>query len=194
MSIRVVCPNQHPLKIKDKYAGKTGLCPICKARVQVPFPDTIPFRDEDIMDVLQPHESGLSLVESAASDCEDKAKSSDSEEKLGELVPVDGIVPITLTRTIVRVGRDKTCDVVLQPATVSRRHAELRLVRGRWLVEDKGSRNGTRVNGARITTAWLHSGDTVTFGTQKYMILWSTIAPGAPEPAPWRALDETVML
>ena len=31
MSIRVVCSNGHTLNVKEKYAGKTGLCPKCKA-------------------------------------------------------------------------------------------------------------------------------------------------------------------
>lgn len=39
MSIRTVCPNGHTLKIKDKYAGKLGRCPICDARVRVPVVD-----------------------------------------------------------------------------------------------------------------------------------------------------------
>lgn len=36
MSIDVVCPNGHTLKVKDKYAGKTGRCPHCQMPVQVP--------------------------------------------------------------------------------------------------------------------------------------------------------------
>ena len=61
MSIRVVCPNGHVMKIKDKYAGKKGFCPVCKARVEVPVPENDLFSEESIMDVLRPHESGLSL-------------------------------------------------------------------------------------------------------------------------------------
>jgi hypothetical protein len=38
MSIRVTCPNGHALKVDETMAGKTGLCPACKARVQVPKP------------------------------------------------------------------------------------------------------------------------------------------------------------
>jgi hypothetical protein len=60
MSIRVVCPNGHALKIKEKYAGRAGLCPICKARIKVPAPQTDVIPDDSIMDILQPHESGLS--------------------------------------------------------------------------------------------------------------------------------------
>jgi hypothetical protein len=36
MSIHVSCPNGHALKVHESMAGKTGLCPACKARVQVP--------------------------------------------------------------------------------------------------------------------------------------------------------------
>lgn len=36
MAIEITCPNGHNLKVKDKYAGKTGLCPYCKQRVAVP--------------------------------------------------------------------------------------------------------------------------------------------------------------
>jgi len=58
MSIKVTCPNGHSLKIKTKYAGKTGRCPICKARIIVPSGDgSNVFAEDSIMDVLQPYES-----------------------------------------------------------------------------------------------------------------------------------------
>ena len=38
MPIEVVCPNGHLLKVKDKYAGKSGLCPHCQAPLLVPAP------------------------------------------------------------------------------------------------------------------------------------------------------------
>ena len=36
MSIRCVCQNGHVLKVKDSFAGTSGLCPSCKGRVDVP--------------------------------------------------------------------------------------------------------------------------------------------------------------
>ena len=41
MGIEVECPNGHSFKVKDKYAGKKGLCPFCKGKevfVRVPDP------------------------------------------------------------------------------------------------------------------------------------------------------------
>ncbi len=36
MSIRCVCQNGHVLKVKDSFAGTSGFCPSCRARVDVP--------------------------------------------------------------------------------------------------------------------------------------------------------------
>ena len=39
MGIPVTCPNGHEFKVKDRYAGKKGLCPYCKGQVAVRVPD-----------------------------------------------------------------------------------------------------------------------------------------------------------
>lgn len=38
MGIAVTCPNGHEFKVKDRYAGKKGLCPYCKGQVAVRVP------------------------------------------------------------------------------------------------------------------------------------------------------------
>jgi len=38
MSIRVECPYGHIFKVKEKYAGKKGLCPQCEGQVVVRVP------------------------------------------------------------------------------------------------------------------------------------------------------------
>lgn len=55
MSIRVVCPNGHPLRVQDSSAGKTGLCPVCKALVKVPEPANYqPVSEDDVLGFLGP--------------------------------------------------------------------------------------------------------------------------------------------
>jgi hypothetical protein len=44
------------------------------------------------------------------------------------------------------IGRSRDCDIVLDDAGVSRRHAELRPTPEGWTVQDMGSTNGVRVN------------------------------------------------
>jgi hypothetical protein len=51
MGIRVECPNGHVFKVKDKYAGKKGLCPHCKGQVTVVVPDATHIHE--VEEVLQ---------------------------------------------------------------------------------------------------------------------------------------------
>jgi hypothetical protein len=46
MGIQVQCPNGHTFKVKDKYAGKKGLCPHCEGQVIVVVPDALTLLDE----------------------------------------------------------------------------------------------------------------------------------------------------
>ncbi|HND53791.1 MAG TPA: sigma-54-dependent Fis family transcriptional regulator, partial [Pirellulaceae bacterium] len=64
----------------------------------------------------------------------------------------------------ITIGRDSTADITLDDQLVSRHHARLRHVDGRWHVEDLGSRNGTRVNSQPIQTAVLNPGDVIRIG------------------------------
>jgi hypothetical protein len=66
------------------------------------------------------------------------------------------------------IGRSRDCEVVLDDANVSRRHAEVRPARvaGSWTVADLGSTNGTRVNGQPVHgTQPLAPGDRIALGT-----------------------------
>jgi hypothetical protein len=46
MGIQVKCPNGHTFKVKDKYAGKKGLCPHCDGQVIVVVPDAFSLLEE----------------------------------------------------------------------------------------------------------------------------------------------------
>ena len=56
MAIRVVCRNGHALKVDDRSAGKSGLCPVCKVPVQIPPPDPRDMSEDALMDLLGPKE------------------------------------------------------------------------------------------------------------------------------------------
>ena len=69
------------------------------------------------------------------------------------------------------VGRDHTCELVLQSQSISRRHAKLSWTRGRFLVEDLGSVNGTTVNDQRIKRTVLSPGDRVGMGVYEVKLV-----------------------
>jgi pSer/pThr/pTyr-binding forkhead associated (FHA) protein len=63
------------------------------------------------------------------------------------------------------IGRDSTCLIVLAGRLVSRRHARVDVTEGGAVVNDLGSKNGTRVNGERIAApTTLSDGDTIGIG------------------------------
>lgn len=66
------------------------------------------------------------------------------------------------------IGRSRECDIVLEDANVSRRHAEVRPSGGSWIVRDLGSTNGVKLNGRRIEGAErLERGDALELGTSR---------------------------
>jgi soluble lytic murein transglycosylase-like protein len=81
---------------------------------------------------------------------------------------------VTFGREPVRVGRSASAELCFagaQDATVSTHHAQIVFERGLYFLVDTGSRNGTLLNGRKITTKHeLESGDRVCFGL-----------PGGPE-------------
>jgi len=64
----------------------------------------------------------------------------------------------------VLLGRSRECDVQIEDANVSRRHAELRREGTAFWIVDLDSTNGIEVNGRRVKRAKLEPGDTFTVG------------------------------
>lgn len=69
------------------------------------------------------------------------------------------------------VGRSPDCDVFLDDVTVSRRHAQVLRRNGQFVIEDKGSLNGTFLNRRRIESGQLEDGDEVQIGKYKLTFL-----------------------
>ncbi|KAA1418696.1 FHA domain-containing protein [Nocardioides humilatus] len=67
------------------------------------------------------------------------------------VVEVDGRVLRLEGKSVVRIGRAIDAEVVLTAGSVSRQHAELRPVDGRWVLVDTGSQFGTYVDGRRVS-------------------------------------------
>ncbi len=75
------------------------------------------------------------------------------------IVSGDKVFP--LDGAVVNIGRLPDNQLVLDDARVSRHHAQLRAVRGRYIVFDLDSTGGLFVNGQRVTQCPLHPGDVI---------------------------------
>lgn len=63
------------------------------------------------------------------------------------------------------IGRDPECEVILEDAAASARHARLSYHHNQWWLEDLQSTNGTKLNNETVQTATIVvSGDTIQCG------------------------------
>jgi len=82
------------------------------------------------------------------------------------LIVVEGAVPGSEfpIGDSLEIGRGEDCPLRLSHPEVSKRHARVKAGREGFLVEDAGSRTGTRVNGAPVASCPLRSGDEIEIG------------------------------
>lgn len=80
-------------------------------------------------------------------------------------VPGVFIIPLPSTRLgRVRDDGSRSNEIVLSDSTVSRFHAQLDLIDGAWVINDRQSNNGVWVNDSRVTEQRLVPGDVVRMG------------------------------
>lgn len=75
-----------------------------------------------------------------------------------------------IVRGIMLLGRAESCDLVINDAHLSRRHAELRLSDGVLRIIDLNSSNGTRVNGELVSEKVLSPGDKISFDKLVFLV------------------------
>ena len=102
----------------------------------------------------------------------------------GQLVPTGGGDTIVLKQKKLVIGRREPNDIVLRFSNVSGQHARMSLEEGYWFVKDLGSRNGTKVDGFRVSRKRLDPGVTISFAKHAYTIEYSPEALGAFGPPP----------
>jgi hypothetical protein len=86
------------------------------------------------------------------------------------LVGVTENVRHKLDYTIMGIGRGNDNAIVVSDINASRKHAELRYEEdGSWSIIDLNSMNGTQVNGRRVGSARLNSGDRITIGITDFI-------------------------
>lgn len=80
MGISIKCPNGHEFKVKEKYAGKKGLCPYCPGQVTVRVPNVASSNElnKAAMRVAREEHGGKTAAATTASSVFDEPDPQDS--------------------------------------------------------------------------------------------------------------------
>jgi len=74
---------------------------------------------------------------------------------------IEGVKVQPLLETVINIGRKLENHVVIDDPRISRVHAQLRVIKGQYVLFDLDSKGGTFVNGQRTSQTILYSGDMI---------------------------------
>jgi hypothetical protein len=97
----------------------------------------------------------------------------------GAFFIIEGKRYFSLTRKVVKIGRRLDNHLILEDRHVSRSHARLEVVEGKYVIVDLDSTAGTRVNGRLISRHTLRPGDIVAIAAVQ--LIYGEDPGGPPE-------------
>jgi hypothetical protein len=100
---------------------------------------------------------------------------------------VEGVKVFPLKQPVINIGRRLDNQLVIDDPRVSRNHAQLRAIKGRFVVFDLNSTGGTFVNGQRASQTVLYPGDVISLAGVALIF-------GQDNPPPRPDLKETAPL
>jgi len=112
-----------------------------------------------------PAKHGETMIYSTSARVRGQVEEAQARRPARALLAVDGR-RLPLPARGATIGRSRDCDVVLEDAGISRKHAEIRPGAEGWTVADLGSTNGVRLNGRALRGVEpLQAGDRVELGS-----------------------------
>jgi hypothetical protein len=103
------------------------------------------------------------MAETNATPINDEDNKIEESEHMPEnaFLIVEGVKVFPLTVPVVNIGRRLDNQLIIDDPRVSRNHAQLRSIKGRFVVFDLNSTGGTFVNGQRTSQTVLYPGDVI---------------------------------
>ena len=90
---------------------------------------------------------------------------SDAKVSQSALLIVGSTNVFNFSKPIIKIGRMKSNDLIIEDISVSRNHAELRFSDGKYEIIDLNSTGGTFVNGIKVDKRVLNKGDVITLAS-----------------------------
>jgi hypothetical protein len=144
------------LKIVGEEAGLKFSSPPTISIVQNPL------LEDNVVDVVASHKleaaadtRGMTPANNASVDANEEAFPRNA------FLIVDGVKVFPLKQSVVNIGRRLDNQLVIDDPRVSRNHAQLRAIKGRFVIFDLNSTGGTFVNGQRTSQSVMYPGDVV---------------------------------
>jgi len=137
-----------------------------EAGLQFKAPPTIsivqnPQQPENIIDVLASHQL------EAISETKGMTPAIAASDLVENSIPanafliVDGVKVFPLNEPVVNIGRRLDNQLVIDDPRISRNHAQLRAIKGRYVIFDLNSTGGTFINAQRTSQSVLYPGDVI---------------------------------
>ena len=117
------------------------------------------FSEKDVTVITSHKLEPVEDTKGMATDTE-KKESNDTIPENAFLI-VEGVKVHPLRETVVNIGRRLENHLVIDDPRISRNHAQLRAVNGRYVLFDLNSTGGTFVNGQRTSQTVLYPGDVI---------------------------------
>lgn len=114
------------------------------------------------------------LIELKMHKTEEKIMDTPRGKIIGELVHQGTGERFRVSTEDLFIGRDEGCTIVIPDPMVSRVHAGITVEHGKGVLEDLGSRGGTRVNLEKISRKVLTNGDRISIGEAELVYLGPT--------------------
>jgi pSer/pThr/pTyr-binding forkhead associated (FHA) protein len=120
------------------------------------------------------------------------SQTSDEHDENGKIpenafLIVEGVKVFPLSTSVINIGRRLDNQLIIDDPRVSRNHAQLRSIKGRFVVFDLNSTGGTFVNGQRTSQSVLYPGDVISLSGVSLIF-------GQDNPPPRPDLKETAPL
>jgi len=133
------------------------------------------FTSQPTISIIQNAQKGISEIDIVASHQMETAEETrgmtpvgdKSETTGGNSIPesafliVDGVKVFPLTQSVINIGRRLDNQLVIDDPRISRNHAQLRAIKGRFVIFDLNSTGGTFVNGQRTSQSVMYPGDVI---------------------------------
>jgi len=138
-----------------------------EAGLQFTSPPTIsivqnPQQQETEIEVLASHQLETDSETRGMTPANDTAsEQSGSSIPVNAFLIVDGVKVFPLNDPVVNIGRRLDNQLVIDDPRISRSHAQLRAIKGRYVIFDLNSTGGTFVNAQRTSQSVLYPGDVI---------------------------------